>query len=306
MSGKRVASKRNQKCSCGSGRKHKKCCGAVEQRAKPSAISPVPQYAPSPAGPGKPPIDGRNWLFKVESQYKLDVDLALKAVQDDELRARVINGEVYIDWEMLRPRMPFGPASHAAERFIPILNGMLAVRFAAFGGLKVKSILGVSDDGQWMPVSWASFTASGGDHVKVATAFLNDGGPTIGSLYRLATTNAAVSEALLYFGRNSEPFFDLYKAFEVVMDTVGGQDRAAGLGLAAAVDCARFTRSANDPLISGVFARHSQKPSAPIKDPMNPLQAREFVRTVIEKWIAHLTNTPQGEAPPQATQTTTE
>jgi len=306
MSAIRVKVRRNEKCSCGSGRKHKKCCGAVDQRSKLSAISPVPQYAPSPTGPGKPPVDGRNWLFKVESQYKLDVDLALKAVQDDELRARVIDGEVYIDWEMLRPRMPFGPASHAAERFLPILNGMLAVRFAAFGGLKVKSILGVSDEGQPIPVSWASFTASGGDQVKHAAAFLNDGGPTIGSLYRLATTNAAVSEALLYFGRNNEPFFDLYKAFEVVMDTVGGQERAAKFGIASVSDCQRFSRSANDPLISGVFARHSQKPTMPIKDPMDQLQARDFVRGLLEKWIIHLSSAPQGDTPPQTTQTTTQ
>ncbi len=84
--------------------------------------------------------------MKVDSPSKLDLDLAVKSVQDDELRARKIGTDVYIDWEMLRPHMPLGPASQAAERFLPILNGILAVRFPAFTGLSIKSILGVGDN----------------------------------------------------------------------------------------------------------------------------------------------------------------
>jgi hypothetical protein len=226
--------------------------------------------------------------MRVESQSKLDLDLTLKAVQDDELRARRIGNDVYVDWEMLRPRMPFGPASHAAERFLPVLNGMLAMRFPAFVGLTLTSILGVSDSGEWLPITWKSVKVSGSNHAAQLMVFLQDGGPTIGPLYRLATKNAAVAEALLYFGRDNEPFFDLYKAFEVVRDTVGGQPRLEALELAPQRDCERFTRSANDPAISGIFARHSQKPTTPISDPMDEHQAREFVRALLERWIDHL------------------
>ena len=285
---------RNQKCPCGSGRKSKKCCGLAFQRPKVAAISPVPRYAPSSVAPGKPPLDGRNWLMRVDSESKLDLDLILKAMQDEELSARRIGSDVYIDWEMLRPRMPFGPASHAAERFLPILNGMLAIRFPAFRGLKLKSILGVSDDGQWMPITWTSFNLNTGGHVEQAKAYLNGGGPTVSSLYRLATTDAAVAEALLYFGRGNEPFFDLYKAFEVVRDTLGGEERLETLGLARA-ECERFTRSANDPGISGVFARHSQKPSTPVANPMNEIQARDFIRDLLQRWINYLSSSARAD-----------
>jgi hypothetical protein len=67
------------------------------------------------------------------------------------------------------------------------------------------------------------------------------------------------------------------------------------LGLAARRDCERFTRSANDPAISGVFARHSQKPTSPIADPMNENEARGVVQALLERWIASLSEQQQIE-----------
>jgi len=72
----------------------------------------------------------------------------MRALQDEELSARMMGDAVYVDWEVLRAEMPFGPASHAAERFLPVLNGMLGIRFAAFQGLKLESILGLDEDGE--------------------------------------------------------------------------------------------------------------------------------------------------------------
>jgi len=226
--------------------------------------------------------------MKVHSEHKLDLELLMKAAQDNELRVLKTGEDVYIDWEMLRPRMPFGPASHAAEAFLPVLNGMLATRFPAFRGLKLISILGRADDGRPIPVSWKSFTIVSAGHTQDALSFLQSGGETLGRFYQLAKTNAAVAEATLYFGRNNEPFFDLYKAFEVIRDTVGGQQRLQALGLVRADECERFTRSANDPTISGVFARHSQKQVVPVADPMNEQEARDFVRRLLVTWINQL------------------
>jgi len=121
--------------------------------------------------------------------------------------------------------------------------------------------------------------------------YVEKGGPTLGALYRLATTNPAVGEALLYFGRGGEPFFDLYKAFEVIRDTLGGTEKLATLGIASRAECERFTRSANDPTISGVFARHSLKYSERMANPMDQHSARTFVRCTFQRWLAHLLST---------------
>lgn len=118
---------RNDKCPCGSGLKYKKCCGSSFRRPQVAAILPAPLYEASSKNTIAPPQYGRDWLIRVDSQSKLDLEIILKAVQDDELRARTIGNDVYLDWEMLRPRMPFGSASRAAERFLPVFNGMLAV-----------------------------------------------------------------------------------------------------------------------------------------------------------------------------------
>jgi hypothetical protein len=183
--------------------------------------------------------------------------------------------------------MHFANASHRAERFLPLLNGMLRMRFSAFQGLKLKGILGIGDNGQWMPFAWTSFVVVGLESSKAAERYLAEGGPTLASIYELARADSAVAEALLYFGRAGEPFFDLYKAFEVVSDSVGGEDGIQALGISKN-ECRRFTRAANDPELSGVVARHSKRYQEPAGDPMNEHRAREFVGRLLDLWTSVL------------------
>ena len=279
---------RNQKCACGSGRKYKKCCGLTYVRPQIGLLAPVPEYTASPKCAGAPPRDGCNWRINVDSQSKGDLDLLIKALQNDDIRAYKIGDQVWVDWEMLRPYMPFDRAACLAQEFFPVLNGLLATRIPVFMGLRLRGICGTSSESQQIRVSWTSLAVPGLREIHRTTEYLRNPNPSIGSLYRLARSNSAVGEALLYFGHGGEPFFDLYKAFEVVRDTVGGEGQLCKLGLASKRDCGRFTRSANDPAISGVFARHSQRRSEPAADPMEVNEAKEFVRSILHRWTDQL------------------
>lgn len=185
--------------------------------------------------------------------------------------------------------MEFGAAVNMAERFLPMLNGMLRMQFAAFQELTLRGITGTRDNGGPFQLVW--------DDVKIVTVeahddaqrYLESGGPTLGPVYRLARMNAALSEALLYFGRLAEPFFGLYKAYEVVEQTIG-QDGIKQLGIPINA-CERFTRAACDPEVSGVLARHSKKYSDAPSNPMSEFEARQFIAYLLAHWTSDLART---------------
>jgi hypothetical protein len=200
---------------------------------------------------------------------------------------------VFVESEKLRPSMSLQAASQFAERFIPVLNGLLGMRFQAFRGLKIEGIVGVADNDRRIGANWTTIQVSGASDVAIAHAYLKDGGPSVRTEYLLAVTDPSVAEVLLYFGRGGEPFFDLYKAFEVMFHSMGGQQELVDRNIADSVECERFTRSANDPAISGVLARHSLKHSTPIANPMDQHEARRFVRATFHRWAAYLASQPQ-------------
>jgi hypothetical protein len=74
----------------------------------------------------------------------------LKAVQDDELRARKTDSDLYIDWEMLRSHMPFGPASHAGRAIFSDIEWYDGASIPGLHGANLNGIVGVSDDGHLM------------------------------------------------------------------------------------------------------------------------------------------------------------
>jgi len=229
---------------------------------------------------------GSNWLIEVKSKNPRDVALLLKSVQDPEMRSQQAGDNATIDWERLRTRMEFGTALNLAERFLPMLNGMLRMQFSAFQRLALKGITGVRDNGGPFQLVWDDVFIATTDAHNQADEYLRLSGPTLGPVYRVAQRSAALSEALLYFGRRTEPFFDLYKAYEVVVQTIG-LDGIQNLGIPVNA-CERFTRAANDPEISGVYARHSKRFSDAPANPMSEFEACQFIAHLLAHWTSDL------------------
>jgi len=295
---------RNARCPCGSGKKYKNCHYDPPRLERMDVFTPkaggvdgVHPTATNPPGTttrvltalGAIPKDethGRNWLLEVKSKNPLDISLLLKAAHDPELTSAMAGDVAHVDWDRLRPLTDFGVAVSMAERFLPLLNGMLRMQFSAFQEITLKGITGIRDNGGPFQVVW--------DDVKITTVqdygdaqrYLQSGGPTIGPVYRLTQTNAALSEALLYFGRRTEPFFGLYKAYEVVLDTIGPEG-IQKLGIPTNA-CERFTRAANDPEISGVYARHSKRYADVPENPMSEFEARQFIAYLLAHWTSAL------------------
>lgn len=104
-------------------------------------------------------------------------------------------------------------------------------------------------------------------------------------LVELAYRVPEVGEALdLLSDPSSAGFIDLYKAFEIVIDAVGGRKKIVGNGWATMADVNAFTASANRPDVSGTAARHARQPGLPPNRTMNENQAQEFLRRLVLRW----------------------
>jgi hypothetical protein len=70
------------------------------------------------------------------------------------------------------------------------------------------------------------------------------------------------------------------------LDTIG-LDGIQSLGIPTNA-CERFTRAANDPEISGIYARHSKRYSEVPSNPMSEFEARQFIAYLLAHWTSAL------------------
>ncbi|HEY3954611.1 MAG TPA: hypothetical protein VGM53_14655 [Streptosporangiaceae bacterium] len=125
---------------------------------------------------------------------------------------------------------------------------------------------------------------------KVGTVLVNGVAvpepPPKGPRYvKLAEQDPDVADALRILGQ-PEPldWYDLYKAWEIVEQAVGGSRQVAARGWASKADLDRLTCSANHPGISGDSARHARMDGTP-KRSMTMSEADALVRRLVATWI---------------------
>jgi len=81
-------------------------------------------------------------------------------------------------------------------------------------------------------------------------------------------------------------WYDIYKAWEIVGNAVGGPKKVAAEGWASEAAINRLTASANHPGISGDDARHARMKGAPGQNlTITMSEADALVRHLIANWI---------------------
>ena len=106
---------------------------------------------------------------------------------------------------------------------------------------------------------------------------------------RLAATNEDVARALKWLA-GDQSWYDLWKVYESVSDTVGGPDVMAERWDIPKGKFPAFRVSANLAEVSGEAARHapSTTPLDPNVKTMTHAEGREFVRTLVTHWLQDL------------------
>jgi hypothetical protein len=104
---------------------------------------------------------------------------------------------------------------------------------------------------------------------------------------KLAEQDADVADVLRVLGQPDPlDWYDIYKAWEIVEQAVGGPPHVVAQGWAAKADIERLTASANHPGISGDAARHARMRGTPGPNrTMTISEADALVRRLVANWI---------------------
>jgi hypothetical protein len=208
----------------------------------------------------------------------------------EPLVAKNPSGEYYLESSALQD--PTGqPNPRAAEALVKRINGVgragdqgfrpvhLRGRYTAPDGTTSVVILGDTAEGRSKLTATATVLVNGAPAPQP---------PPKGPRYvKLAEQDPNVADALRVLGQPGKlDWYDIYKAWEIVEQAVGGWRQVVARGWATKADIDRLTASANHPGISGDDARHARMPGNP--GPTRTMTINEadgLVRRLVADWI---------------------
>jgi len=104
----------------------------------------------------------------------------------------------------------------------------------------------------------------------------------------VAKDSEKVRQALRYWTKGTDSWFNLYKILEVIESDVGGEIFSSKWASKAAVNC--FTQTANSYETLGDDARHAKSHIPPPSNPMNIQEAKQLIKSLLENWIESKTS----------------
>ena len=181
----------------------------------------------------------------------------------------------------------FGPLTDADEvrgratELLDIVNGASTLRSGSYLPVELDTIAWIDAEGKLRHLVGSSVTAKW----RVLAAHPPTG---IESLVSLARGNKKVADVLHFFQKGD--WGSLYKAWELVGDAVGSEHKLTKKPWVDEGSKRRFTHTAQNRKVLDDAARHaSDRYANPITGgPMTLNEARVFVRSVIEAWVATL------------------
>jgi hypothetical protein len=109
----------------------------------------------------------------------------------------------------------------------------------------------------------------------------SDESPTRPQRYvRSARSQHALRSAMQLWADETRTWPRLYRMLEEIESAFGGRP-VNSLGLCSSKERERFTRSANNPAVAGIDARHADMGHQPPKHPMTMQEANKFIGTLL-------------------------
>ncbi|MHB8646761.1 MAG: hypothetical protein ACYDAR_13305 [Thermomicrobiales bacterium] len=102
----------------------------------------------------------------------------------------------------------------------------------------------------------------------------------------LLPTYPEVDKALRLYGREDHDWVTLYRLFEVIQHHAGGSLDTKGW--VSKAEISRFKGTCQHPDVIGNQSRHGYLPTQPLPNPMNLIEARDFIRQLLDGWFRHL------------------
>jgi hypothetical protein len=222
--------------------------------------------------------------------FDLEILSELFPEGDDPLVAEDPSGEYYLESSGLQDSTG-QPDHNAAEAPVKRVNG--AARALDQGFRPVRLIGRYTAPDGTTSVAIMTDTAEGRSRASAAAVVQSNGVPAPepppkGSRYvKLAERDADVAEALRILGQPTPlDWYDIYKAWEIVEQSVRGLPQVVAQGWATKANIRRLKASANHPGISGNEARHARTSRPPALNlTMTMSDGDALVRRLVANWI---------------------
>lgn len=183
-----------------------------------------------------------------------------------------------------------------AKDELSVLSGILKLERGASDNLRYGAVFGQNQNGgRDIFLRIQSVQASG--EIGAVTVTVNDASgnevsrpvPPLRSvvLLQLAITNPAIAKVMrLLSAADVVDWVGLYRIHEVIELDVGGEDRLKKQEWISANNLKRFKHSANSVQVGGDQSRHGKEPNDPPKNPMTVIEAKAYVKDVVQAWLA--------------------
>jgi hypothetical protein len=176
-----------------------------------------------------------------------------------------------------------------ARELVSIMNGVSRVEPGTVNEIALSNLAYITEDGQrrYMPI-----TARSNGVLSEARST----SPDAGSFIALALADHAAAKALRLFSDDCN-WPNLYRIYEVIEDSA--QPGIVQSGWATKAELQRFTKSANNPSISGDASRHGKtNTTASPAHGMSRAAATDLVARILRQWLDSRVTRLRAQGPP--------
>ena len=227
----------------------------------------------------------QRWWIKLRFTSDIDLIILEKAVTGSEIRLVELDGSFYLEDRRIPDTASMGEARRLAEILVPQLNGAIQFLCWPFQTATFECLIEVLENGTGRGIATCAFAVHGtSDYPDIASFLKGDPAP-IRSLLPLWKTDQDIQDALYYIGAEGNQWANLYRAAEVVEDSVGGESMILERGWCSRSSWTRFRRTANHQEAIGLFSRHARATTQAPSNPMTLSEARVFVAGLVRSWI---------------------
>lgn len=219
-----------------------------------------------------------DWRVELEG-HEFDLRALEGVPAESGERVVKVDGEYFITGGAVSEAANAQDALNLARSLLPVLNGLGRVFKDGFQPVRLQDGVRSSANPQKRIVF--------GEVHMFGRGELSVGGVSLAGVaeHAIQSKGTGWGVAMRMVGApQAQTWQNLYKVFEVLREEAGGQQALLQrLGLAKK-QLDRFTRSANDPNVTGAEARHGTFKQPTVSDPMTLDDAERFVAQMLRDW----------------------
>lgn len=232
------------------------------------------------------------WRAQLDGhRFDLD-DLVLVFGGDDPSVVQRPDGTYWLLGSMLNHASDLEEAAAIASKLMPLMNGTAKLQFHEYRPVRVY---GVFEGPSGRHVRLEASESFAGMRTRDRATITVNGEPAVNDhpasmlvekgLARIDVAEVLELLALPDIEAPALAWFFMYKVFEILRESVGGEKALATSGLMTQKEISAFKASANRPDASGEAARHARMNGDPAKQTMSPADAKSWLLAATKRWL---------------------